>query len=137
MPTGFRTSAAIQDLNSNGHMDLLIGNFSGGLNYFPDISQPNVSGINDSYVVANNILEIYPNPGFDNARIRYRIPDTGYLIMDLYSVSGMKIERLIEERKSPGKYNYDLDLRKLPAGIYLVRLQSGSIVNTKKLVVVK
>jgi len=137
MPTGFRTSAAIHDINNNGHMDLLVGNFSGGVNYFPDIDQPNVSGIEADHFVANNIINIYPNPVVDEVRITYQISDIRYLICDLYSILGFKIDRLIEEYKSPGIYNLDIDLRNVPAGIYFVRLQAGSIVNTKKLVVVK
>ncbi len=137
MPTGFRTSAAMHDINNNGHMDLLIGNFSGGVNYFPDIDQPNVSGIKNPLAGSILNIEIFPNPVSERLHLRYQISDIRYLICDLYSISGLKIDRLIEEYKSPGIYNLDIDLRDLPAGVYFVRFEALGNINTKKIVVVR
>ena len=62
-------------------MDLLIGNFSGGVNYLPDISQPNVSGVEAPQAVAINNINIFPNPAFDAVRIRYQISDIRYILI--------------------------------------------------------
>ncbi|MEA3478276.1 MAG: T9SS type A sorting domain-containing protein [Bacteroidota bacterium] len=135
MPTGFRTSAAIHDINNNGYMDLLIGNFSGGLNYFPDIDQPGVSGIETPHFVANDNINIYPNPVSETAMIRYRMPDEGYLMIDIYSISGRRIRRIAEEKVMPGVHEIEYDVSDLPNGVYFIRLQAGDEILVRKLIV--
>ena len=104
---------------------------------------------NDDYQLA-----VYPNPCSNAARVRYQIHDpsttigrqrladgdalgTGpiYLICDLYSISGIKIERLIDEEQLPGEHEIELDVSDLPAGVYFVKLQVGNDLALRKLIV--
>jgi len=81
-----------------------------------------------------NVL-IYPNPCSGTTRLRYQINDKRYLISDLYSISGQKIRRLLNEVKMPGEYEIEVDLSEVPAGVYVVRLQVGDWIETEKLLV--
>jgi len=91
-------------------------------------------GITDE--VEEEIL-IYPNPFVDAVSIRYQIPDIRYLICDLFSISGIRIERLIVTQEIVGENEIEIELNHLPAGIYFVRLQIGDSVLVKKLVKVE
>ena len=60
---GIRTAAAIHDLDQDGYLDLIAGNYSGGLNYFAGAEQPGVIGIrNNEFSVSQ--IRIYISRGF-------------------------------------------------------------------------
>ncbi len=81
-------------------------------------------------------LRVFPNPCSGAARLRYLISDSGYLISDLYSISGMKIRELVNEMMPAGEHEIEMDVSDLPDGVYFVRVQAGQEVAVKKLLVV-
>jgi len=80
--------------------------------------------------VVESIL-VYPNPGTELVKIRYRIPDAGYQMIELFSIEG----RLIWEKEMIDN-EMIIDVSDLPEGLYTVRLQVGAVVAYKKLLVV-
>jgi hypothetical protein len=50
-------------------------------------------------------------------------------------ISGRKICELISEMAYPGEYEIEVDVRDLPAGIYVVRLKFGSSVISRKIII--
>jgi len=97
-----------------------------------EVTVDNTVGIDESSEDLATI--IYPNPFTDNLHLTYQISDTRYLICDLYSIVGVRIDRLLEEEQSAGIYDMDIDLSKLPEGIYLIRVQAGDELVIKKVV---
>jgi len=87
------------------------------------------------FQVSNFNLQISPNPCSGKALLRYQIPDTRYLISDLYSISGMKISRFLNAEKKAGNHEFEIDVSDLPDGIYYVRLMDGKSIETIKLMV--
>ncbi len=82
----------------------------------------------------NYFTHPYPNPCASVARLRLTITDQRLAICDLYSISGSKILRLMEEEKLPGEYEIEINVSDLPAGIYYIRMQVGENVGVRKLV---
>jgi len=80
-------------------------------------------------------LRIHPNPCSGTTCLRYQINDKGYLISDLYSISGQKIKRLLNEEQLPGEYDMEVDLSDVPPGVYVVRMRVEEHVETRKMVV--
>ena len=69
-PGGIRTAASIADLNHNGKPELLLGNFSGGLEYFQSGTNPNsVLPIHKTALIK---LKLFPNPAKQS--IHFRLP---------------------------------------------------------------
>ncbi len=91
----------------------------------------------------NSEIFIYPNPTSGATHLRYLIHDpstslgtgSGYLISDLYSISGILIERLIDEENVPVNYEFTFDVSDLPAGLYYIRTQTPSGTAISKLIV--
>ncbi|MFH1194737.1 MAG: T9SS type A sorting domain-containing protein [bacterium] len=52
-------------------------------------------------------------------------------------VLGREIPTLVNEYKSPGKYEVEFDGRRLPNGVYFYQLRAGDYVSTKKSVLLK
>ncbi len=119
---GLRTAAAIGDLNNDGWLDLITGNYSGGLNYYEGVEKPDVFGVEESGNL-KEIIRIYPNPA--NDQIRVDIPNIkeqcGFIIFD---ITGNPVENgSITPIKSV------IDISHLPDGIYVIRLSDNIIGN--------
>jgi hypothetical protein len=81
-------------------------------------------------------FEIFPNPCSGTAYLRYSILDTRYLILELYSIQGIKIKTLLDQLQQPGEYDLEFDVSDLPGGLYFIRMQLGELQATVKLVVI-
>jgi hypothetical protein len=77
----------------------------------------------------------YPNPVFQNAKIRYSIPLTGKVVMILFDMQGKQTKILVNEVKEAGVYLYDLNVGNLAKGIYYYRIFSGKFTDVKRLVI--
>jgi hypothetical protein len=94
-----------------------------------------------------NLLQNYPNPFNPTTTINYQIPELSFVTLKVYDVLGNEITTLINEEKSIGSYEVEFsaksgsasggDAWNLPSGIYFYRLQAGSYVETKKMILMK
>jgi len=112
-----------------------IHNNAPGCNSGEEVKQACDSSSSVGEINSLDIFIISPNPCSGAMRLRYQINDKRYLISDLYSISGQKIRRLLNEVKMPGEYEIEVDLSEVPAGVYVVRLQVGDWIETEKLLV--
>jgi len=94
-----------------------------------------VSGelIPDIYALEQN----YPNPFNPSTKIRYSVPQSSKVVIKVFDILGNEIEKLIDEIKSTGSYEITWYTKNLPSGIYFYRIQAGSFVETKKMVLMK
>jgi hypothetical protein len=81
-------------------------------------------------------LQVFPNPSSGAAHLRLVISDHGIVILDLYEISGKRIQRLLNEVKKTGTYEMEVDVSDMPTGIYILRLMVGDIIETKKLILI-
>ena len=57
--------------------------------------------------------------------------------LKVYDILGNEVATLVNEKKSAGKYNVDFNASALPSGVYFYKLQAGSFVQTKKMILLK
>jgi hypothetical protein len=50
---------------------------------------------------------------------------------------GELVSELINQTKEPGKYSVDFEAPDLASGIYIYRLQAGSFISNKKMILLK
>jgi hypothetical protein len=55
----------------------------------------------------------------------------------VYDVLGREVAVLVNERKAPGSYEVRFDGSSLPSGVYFYRLETGTFVQTRKMVLLK
>jgi len=79
----------------------------------------------------------YPNPFNPSTRIEYAISTTQFVSLKVYDVLGNEVTTLVNEEKAAGSYEVDFNATGLPSGVYFYRLQSGSKVETKKMLLLK
>ncbi len=79
----------------------------------------------------------YPNPFNPATLISYSIPSGGRVSLKVFDVLGKEVATLFEGIRQPGTYTARFDGTGLSSGVYLYRLQSGGLVETRKLVYVR
>jgi hypothetical protein len=92
-----------------------------------------LSGTPEVYSLGQN----YPNPFNPTTIIRYQISHIGYLKLAVYDLLGREVAVLVDGIKAAGTYTVEFDAHNLPSGTYFCRMQVGSYVETKKLLLLK
>jgi hypothetical protein len=95
----------------------------------------NITGIDivEEYYLQQN----YPNPFNPSTKIKYQIPETGFVSLKVIDVLGNEVVDLVNENKSTGSYEVKFDASDLPTGVYFYTLRAGDFVNTKKMLLIK
>lgn len=91
---------------------------------------------------AYQLWQNYPNPFNPSTTIRYALPKAGQVRLALYSLLGQRVWSMQRRHASPGVYAItwngrdDRD-RPVASGVYLLQMQAGDFVQTRKLVLMK
>jgi hypothetical protein len=89
--------------------------------------------IPETYALSQN----YPNPFNPTATINYQLPNTGHIALKVYDVRGREVATLVDEVKQAGRYSVTFDGGKFASGVYLVRMESGSFRQVRKITLIK
>src|SRR3990172_10763295 len=84
-----------------------------------------------------SVPQNYPNPFNPSTKISWQSPVGSRQVLKIFDVLGNEIATLVDEEKPAGKYEVNFDASKLASGVYFYRLQAGSFVETKKMMVLK
>ncbi|MEM9258696.1 MAG: DUF1501 domain-containing protein [Bacteroidota bacterium] len=78
-------------------------------------------------------VQLWPNPTANVARIRFEV-EGGATALSVSDATGRHLQTVFERTLPAGEHQFDLDLSAYPAGAYLVRLQAGVTVASRRLV---
>jgi hypothetical protein len=135
---GWRLSPCIDFVSDPVFMDMIVGNFAGGLNYFSHQSAPpvitDIPGVTGTVI---NRFKVYPNPADRLIYIKtdVRNPDLHFRL-DVYNSMG---ERVLSQNFNPA-FLSEFSTVNLPTGLYLLKISppeatSGDNRLTMKIVV--
>ncbi|MGD1045135.1 MAG: Ig-like domain-containing protein [Bacteroidota bacterium] len=83
----------------------------------------------------------YPNPFNPSTRIQYSLEKTGMISLKVYNMLGLEVATLVNGRQEAGSYTVTFNTNTgtfgLPSGVYFYRLEVGSFVSTRKLILMK
>jgi len=83
------------------------------------------------------LLQPYPNPFNPTTTIEFSIPQTEFVTVKVYNIVGNEITTLINDELSIGNHSIQWDGSHQPSGIYFVKIESSSFVQTRKMVLLK
>ncbi|MCW3116169.1 MAG: hypothetical protein JWM28_251, partial [Chitinophagaceae bacterium] len=91
---------------------------------------------------SNKELTVYPNPVSNSTTILFSVPQSGNVSMQVFDLSGRLITTLVNQKMQAGNHQLkwnanDENGNAMSSGIYLLRLNTGSYSETKKLSVIK
>lgn len=119
--SAYRTAAALADLNADGWLDMMYGNFSGGLNLYSNAMHPGVSMDLAEYRRQGNTgkMLIYPNPASGSFRIKAGLDPRKAYQLEIMSISGISVARADFTAESTPV----MHIETLPEGVYICILK--------------
>jgi hypothetical protein len=109
-------------------------------------------GINDGVFTIDNSTDVqyedlmsnefsleqnYPNPFNPTTTIKYQIPEDGLVTLKVFDVLGVEVRSLVNEQKTAGKYEMNINASDLASGIYFYTLTAGNFISSKKMILLK
>jgi len=79
----------------------------------------------------------YPNPFNPSTSISFSLPQSGFVNLSVYDVTGSKVAELINGNMQQGVHTVEFNGSGLSSGLYLYRLTQGELTSTKKLNLLK
>jgi len=79
----------------------------------------------------------YPNPFNPSTNIEYSIPSESFVELKVYDVLGDDVASLVNEQQQAGVYRADFTASNLSSGVYFYKLQAGSFIETKKMILLR
>ena len=134
---------SFQILNPVGGVNVTLGSEM----YLDDLelSMDMVSDVEDEFQsLAFQLEQNYPNPFNPSTTIKYTIPNVtlsgvegSRVQLKVYDVLGNEVATLVNEEKPAGNYEVDFSASNLTSGVYLYKIQAGSFVETKKMILLR
>ena len=84
-----------------------------------------------------DLAQNYPNPFNPITTIRYDLPVSSDVRLEVYDIIGRRVAVLVNDQIQAGRYTVQFDASGFASGVYFYRLQAGSFVQTRKLTVIK
>lgn len=97
------------------------------------LSSKAVSALPGEFALESN----RPNPVQTSTTIEYSLPEQVDVTLEVYNVLGQRVATLVDEKKSAGTYQVNLDASDLSSGVYMYRLNAGSFSETSRMTVVR
>ncbi|HTY38768.1 MAG TPA: T9SS type A sorting domain-containing protein [Bacteroidota bacterium] len=79
----------------------------------------------------------FPNPFNPSTTIRFAVASFGPVRLEIFDVSGKRVQRLIDGNRAPGWYTFTWSASSLPSGIYFCRLSTAATAETRRLLLLK
>lgn len=84
-----------------------------------------------------SLSQNYPNPFNPTTTITYTLAKADDVSLKVYDLLGREVAVLFSEHQLVGHYTVNFNAQHLASGTYLYKLQAGSLVETKKMTLVK
>ena len=98
-----------------------------------------MTGVEDKQDIPRefSLSQNYPNPFNPSTRITYGLPKKVDVRLELFDLLGQRVALLVDEEEDMGWHGVLLQTSRLGSGVYFYRLQAGTFVDTRRLMVLK
>lgn len=93
----------------------------------------NQNNLPESYELYQN----FPNPFNPETKIKFSIPEPGFVTLIVYNSLGSEVATLVKEMHLAGSYEVSWNASSYPSGAYFYRLHTEGFIETKKMVLMK
>ncbi len=108
-----------------------------------EISNPAVTklllslGAGKEIPVEFSVSQNYPNPFNPVTVIKYELAASGAVSLKVYDILGREVVKLVDGRQDAGSYRVDFNAVNLASGVYFYRLEAGTFVEQRKMLLLK
>jgi len=96
---------------------------------------------NESEMPTNyELFQNYPNPFNPTTRIKYSLPEDGFVSLKIFDILGREVATLVNEEKTAGYYEAEFNPNQFggaSSGIYIYQLATKNFVQTRKMIFMK
>ncbi len=112
---GTRTAPFGTDINNDGYMDLIVGNYQGGVSFYKGVNS--LITVHDINAAINWNFDAYPNPANNSITLRINNQEKNNYTIEFYDVLGQLIytQRINEN-------NFNLNTENLSQGVYICKI---------------
>ncbi len=96
-----------------------------------------VENQDETIPVKYSLSQNYPNPFNPSTKIQFSIPQAQNVKLEVYDVLGRQVKTLVDEFKEAGFHEARFDAHNYASGIYIYRIQAGSFIQVRKMLLVK
>lgn len=109
------------------------------IGWAPAIGYGSIVGVETELPVPEEFVlyQSYPNPFNPTTTIKYSIPYSGVVNIKVFDILGREVAVLLNEYKSAGTYSIEFNANQFASGVYFYQLNTGSFVETKKMLLMK
>lgn len=126
-PQGEFLSPAVGYFTQDSIPELLVGNVSGGVEFFTSKRVWNTVGVPETQLAQPHLFRAWPNPALNTLYFEFTQTDNLQVRMNLYDLQGRILRtRLCQE--ATGTWS----LEGLPTGMYILEAQQGDVVQREK-----
>ena len=101
------------------------------------ISAIALSLVNDYMPQSVSIKPNYPNPFNPSTRINYELKSNSNVNLTVFDMNGRKIKTLLHQKQNAGTHSVTFDAQDLASGVYIYRLNAGSFVQSRKMLLLR
>ena len=84
-----------------------------------------------------SLRQNYPNPFNPSTNIEFALPEQAVVSLKVYNLLGREISTLVSGKLNAGIHKIEFDASGLSTGLYFYRIQAGSFIQTKKMMLIK
>ncbi|MFH1527080.1 MAG: T9SS type A sorting domain-containing protein [Bacteroidota bacterium] len=106
--------------------------FGGGKGQILDLD-----GDDEAIPTGFKLYQNYPNPFNPRTVIKFQVPSSKFVKLQVYDLLGREAQTLVNEYKSSGTYEVSFDASSLASGLYFYKLTAGKFSQTKKMMLLK
>jgi hypothetical protein len=124
--------------------DVSYGRFPDAASAWQFFNQPTPGNSNTITDVSENnsiedfrLYQNYPNPFNPTTSIQFTIGSRQFVSLKVYDILGKEIKVLVNEEKPAGVYEVKFDGSNLTSGVFFYKLEAGSFISAKKLMLLK
>jgi len=106
---------------------------------FVDFTTVGMTTSNENSDIPNDfeLGQNYPNPFNPTTSINYSLPQSSYVLLEVYDMMGQKISTLVDGVKSSGTHTITFNATNLSSGTYIYRITTGEFSETKTMFLIK
>jgi len=125
----------------NGHIKMRFENVNVTSNIVTQnfYASTSSTSINSSHSIVSkySLYQNYPNPFNPTTKISYGLPKEGFVTLKIYDVLGKEVMTLVNGNMQAGYYDAEFSGNNLASGLYFYKLESGSFIETKRMLLIK
>jgi hypothetical protein len=109
----------------------------GAVHFSEPVQVGGVTDVRDEVPTAYGLAQNYPNPFNPSTTIRYGLPARSQVTLTIFNTLGQSVSTLMNGEQEAVYHDVKFNATNLSSGVYFYRLQAGTFVETKRLLLLR